>query len=60
MTFKNPDGSKLDFRIESHKLPEKLGGDGVTPTRHMNVDVTNSNGNKLKMKQINGGHKVLE
>jgi RHS repeat-associated protein len=60
MTFKNADGSKLDFRIESHKLPQKLGGDGVSPTRHMNVDVTNSNGNKLKMKQINGGHKVLE
>lgn len=30
---------KLDLRIETHKLPAKYGGDGVNPTRHMNVDM---------------------
>jgi RHS repeat-associated protein len=60
MTFKNSDGSKLDMRIETHELPSHLGGDGVTPQRHLNADVTNSNGNRVKMKHINGGHKILE
>ena len=35
MTFKNADGSKLDFRIESHEIPQQLGGNGVTPQRHL-------------------------
>jgi hypothetical protein len=60
MTFINSDGSKLDLRIETHELPSHLGGDGVTPQRHLNADVTNSNGNRVKMKHINGGHKILE
>ena len=38
MTIRSGD-QKLDLRIESHKLPPKDGGDGVNPTRHMNVDI---------------------
>ena len=46
--------SKIDFRIETHKLPPKYGGDGVTPVRHMNVDL------KPKGNLPNNGHKILE
>ncbi len=60
MTFKNKDGSKLDMRVETHKLPQNVGGNGVSPQRHLNADVTNSSGNTVKMKHINGGHKILE
>jgi hypothetical protein len=60
MTFKNTDGSKLDFRIEMHRLSPSVGGNGVSPQRHLNATVTNSNGNVVKMKHINGGHKILE
>ncbi|MEO6963929.1 MAG: hypothetical protein ABIY90_18315 [Puia sp.] len=52
MTIK--DGiSKLDFRIETHNLPAKYGGDGVTPMRHMNVDLT------PRSNLPNSGHKLL-
>ena len=44
---------KLDLRVESHKLPAKYGGDGVNPTRHMNVDIKGVN-------LPNKGHKKLE
>jgi hypothetical protein len=60
ITFKNSDGSKLDLRVETHKLPQTVGGNGVNPQRHLNADVTNSSGNRVKMKHINGGHKILE
>jgi hypothetical protein len=60
MTFKNADGSKLVFRIESHEIPQHLGGNGVIPQRHLNATVTNSSGNTVKMKHINGGHKLLQ
>jgi RHS repeat-associated protein len=60
MTFKNTDGSKLDFRIETHRLSPSVGGNGVTPQRHLNATVTNSNGNVVTMKHINKGHKILE
>lgn len=44
---------KLDLRVESHKLPPKYGGDGVNPTRHMNVDIKGAD-------LPNKGHKSLE
>ena len=53
MTFKDG-ASKLDFRIETHKLPTKYGGDGTTPIRHMNVDLTPQNN------LLNNGHKILD
>jgi RHS repeat-associated protein len=60
-TFKNTDGSRMEFRIESHDLPTKLGGKGDgNPVRHLNAEVFNSSGNQVKMKHINGGHKILE
>ncbi|MBS3915313.1 MAG: hypothetical protein KG003_12530 [Bacteroidetes bacterium] len=46
---------KLDFRIETHPLPVKYGGDGITPQRHMNVDLYPN-----KKTLPNGGHKILE
>jgi hypothetical protein len=60
MTFKAKDGSKLDMRVETHELSKTVGGDGVTPQRHLNVDVTNPNGNRVKMNDLNKGHKILE
>ena len=60
MTFKNTHGSKLDLRIETHEVPKNLGGNGTTPQRHLNATVTNSGGNIVKMKHIQGGHKLLE
>ena len=60
MTVKASDGSKLDMRIETHEIPKNLGGNGTIPQRHMNVDVFNSNGNKMKLNNLNKGHKLLE
>lgn len=60
MTFKDTDGTKLDLRVETHKLSPSVGGNGVTPQRYLNATVTNSNGNVVKMKHINGGYKILE
>ena len=60
MTFKSKDGSKLDLRVETHEVPKSVGGNGTSPQRHLNADVTNSSGNRVKMKHINGGHKILE
>ena len=54
MTFQKGT-QKMDFRIESHPLPKGLGGDGVTPIRHMNVDLYPN-----KKALPNSGHKVLE
>jgi hypothetical protein len=48
------DGSKINFRIETHPLPAKYGGDGVTPIRHMNVDLNPNND------LPNNGHKILQ
>jgi len=45
-------GQKLDLRIESHKLPLKFGGDGINPTRHMNIDIKGIN-------LPNKGHVIL-
>jgi RHS repeat-associated protein len=47
------DGQKLDLRIETHPLSKKLGGDGTTPQRHMNVDT------KPKIDLPNKGHKII-
>ena len=47
-------GQKLDLRIEKHPISKKLGGNGVTPQRHMNVDT------KPKIKLKNNGHTILE
>ena len=46
---------KSDFRILTHAVPKKFGGNGVTPQRHMNVDL-------YPDKKIlpNIGHKILE
>ncbi|MBO9613212.1 MAG: RHS repeat-associated core domain-containing protein [Dyadobacter sp.] len=60
MTFQSTDASKLDLRVETHKLSPSVGGNGVTPQRHLNATVTNASGNTVKMKHINGGHKILE
>jgi hypothetical protein len=60
MTFNNPNGSRLDLRIETHKLSPKVGGDAKTPQRHLNVDVYNKSGNKVRMENLNRGHKILE
>ncbi len=30
---------KLDIRIKTHIVPEKFGGNGKTPQRHLNVDL---------------------
>lgn len=46
---------KLDFRIETHTVPKKYGGNGVTPQRHMNVDLYPD-----KKVLPNSGHKILE
>jgi RHS repeat-associated protein len=46
---------KLDFRIETHPLPPKYGGNGTTPQRHMNVDLYPN-----KKVLPNSGHKILE
>ena len=46
---------KLDFRIETHTVPVKYGGNGVTPQRHMNVDLYPN-----KKVLPNSGHKILE
>ena len=42
---------KIDLRIESHPLPKKLGGNGVSPQPHMNVDYY-ENGVKIKTYHI--------
>lgn len=46
---------KLDFRIETHIVPTKYGGNGLTPQRHINVDI-------YPNKKIipNNGHVILE
>ena len=46
---------KMDFRIETHVVPTKYGGNGVTPQRHMNVDLYPD-----KKVLPNSGHKILE
>jgi hypothetical protein len=47
---------KLDFRIETHDLPLKLGGKGSgSPVRHMNVDLTPG-----KKSLPNSGHVILK
>lgn len=46
---------KLDLRIETHPVPQKYGGKGMTPQRHMNVDLYPN-----KKVLPNNGHKVLE
>jgi RHS repeat-associated protein len=46
---------KLDFRIETHPLPSKYGGNGTSPQRHMNVDL-----HPNKKVLPNSGHKILE
>jgi len=45
---------KLDFRIETHAVPQRYGGDGVTPQRHMNLDLYPD-----KKVLPNNGHKIL-
>jgi len=45
--------TKIDLRVETHRLPSKYGGDGITPTRHMNVDLSPENN------LPNRGHKIL-
>ncbi len=54
LTFQNGN-QKLDFRIETHPLPIKYGGDGVTPQKHMNVDLYPN-----KKVLPNSGHKILD
>jgi hypothetical protein len=54
MTFQKGT-QKLDFRIETHPIPKKFGGDGITPKRHMNVDLYPN-----KKVLPNEGHKILE
>lgn len=54
MTFQKG-SKKLDFRVETHTLPKKFGGNGVTPQRHMNVDLYPN-----KKVLPNNGHKILE
>lgn len=46
---------QINLRIETHEVPTKFGGNGVTPQRHMNVDL-------LPNKKIlpNAGHEILE
>lgn len=46
---------KLDFRIETHTVPQKYGGNGISPQRHMNVDLYPN-----KKVITNSGHKILE
>jgi len=45
---------KLDLRIETHRLPEKYGGNGSSEVRHMNIDL------KPKSNLPNGGHVILQ
>ena len=45
---------KLDLRIETHRLPEKYGGNGNAEVKHMNVDL------KPKGNLPNGGHVILQ
>lgn len=54
MTFQKGT-QKLDFRIETHTVPQKYGGNGLTPQRHMNVDLYPN-----KKVLPNSGHKILE
>jgi RHS repeat-associated protein len=52
-------GSKVDFRIETHDLPAKLGGNGSgSPVRHMNVDYYEA-GTPVRNALPNSGHKIL-
>ena len=53
LTIKNIE--MMDFRIETHVVPTKFGGNGVTPQRHMNVDLYPD-----KKVLPNSGHKILE
>ena len=46
---------KLDMRIETHPIPIKYGGDGYTPIRHMNLDLTP----KFRPGLPNNGHILL-
>jgi hypothetical protein len=46
---------KLDVRVETHTVPQKYGGNGVTPQKHMNVDLYPN-----KDVLPNNGHKILE
>jgi hypothetical protein len=46
---------KLDFRIETHTVPQRFGGNGVTPQKHMNVDLYPD-----KTVLPNNGHKILD
>ena len=60
-TIKDATGNKMDLRVETHALPTSVGGKGDgTPQRHLNAGVRNPNNNPIKMKHINGGHKLLE
>jgi hypothetical protein len=54
MTFQKGT-QKLDVRIETHTLPQKYGGNGLTPQRHLNVDLYPN-----KKVLPNSGHKILE
>ena len=54
MTIKYND-QKLDMRIESHPLPFKYGGDGITPTPHLNLDLTP----RIQPGLPNNGHVIL-
>jgi hypothetical protein len=50
---------KVDLRVESHALPSKYGGDGVTPQRHMNVDLY-IDGKRQFNTLPNNGHTILK
>jgi RHS repeat-associated protein len=54
MTFQKGT-QKLDFRIETHTVPQRFGGNGVTPQKHMNVDLYPD-----KTVLPNNGHKILD
>ncbi len=49
---------KNDLRVESHPLSTKLGGNGKTPIRHMNVDYYERRGSEWLKKKSN--HIILE
>ena len=46
---------KMDIRIETHIVPPKYGGNGLSPQRHLNVDLYP---NKTAIQ--NSGHKILD
>jgi RHS repeat-associated protein len=60
MTIKDKTGSGLNLRVETHTVPQKYGGNGKTPQRHMNVEPIKSNGKKAQNNYPAGGHVILE